>query len=141
TQELGEGLIPATEGMEESFGREVGAGLGSLLAILGVGLATGGTGAATFGGAMGAGEATARARKAGQDEDTQTIAALYGIFPGMSEAIPIERVLNKCVRKAGFAAFLRSFGKHVAIEGGQEAVQEALLNAIAQSIYDPDAGT
>src|SRR5690606_2182471 len=76
TQEFGEGILPATPGMEESFGREVGSGLGSLLTILGVGLLTGGTGAAGFGAMMGAGEAAARARKAGQDEDTQTIAAV-----------------------------------------------------------------
>lgn len=139
-QEASKKIIPASPGMEESFGREVGEGLGSLLAILGIGWMTGGAGAAGFGGAMGAGEAAARARKAGQDEDTQTIAAFYGIFPGMTDAIPIERLLNNPATKAGFAAFLRSVGKQVALEGGQELTQEVLQNTIEKFLYNPKTG-
>ncbi|RWO35679.1 MAG: hypothetical protein EOS08_03520, partial [Mesorhizobium sp.] len=139
-QEYGEGVMPAAPGMEESLGRDVGSGLGSLLTILGVGFLTGGTGAAGFGGAMGAGEASARARKAGQDEDTQTLAAFYGVFPGMTEAIPIERLLANPIIKSGVASILRSIGKQMALEGGQEAIQGVLQNAIAQNLYAVDQG-
>ena len=137
-QQYGAETLPAAPGMENSFGREVGSGIGSLLTILGVGLATGGTGAAVFGGAMGAGEASARARKAGQDEDTQTIAAFYGVFPGMTDAIPIERLIANPAVKRGLASILRSVGAQTLIEGGQEAIQEVLQNTIAQNLYAPD---
>ncbi|MBA8904879.1 hypothetical protein [Aminobacter ciceronei] len=137
-QDFGAGILPAAQGMEDSFGRDVGSGLGSLLTILGVGLVTGGSGAAVFGGAAGAGEAASRARRGGQDEDTQTIAALYGIFPGMTDAIPIERLIANPVVKSGLASILRSIGKQVALEGGQEAVQNILQNAIAKNLYAPD---
>lgn len=138
TQDYGATILPAAPGMEESFGREIGSGLGSMLALLGVGVVTGPAGAATVGGAMGAGEAAGNARKAGQDEDTQTIAALYGIAPGMTDAIPIERLLGNPVVKGAFASFLRSVGKQTALEGGQEAVQQLMQNAIASSLYAPD---
>lgn len=137
-QEYGEGILPAAPGMEDSLGRQVGSGLGSFLTVLGVGLATGGTGAAIFGGSQGAGEAAGRARKAGQDEDTQTIAALYGVFPGMTEAIPIERLLMNPATKAGIAGLLRAVGIQAATEGGQEAVQTVMQNWIAQNLYAPD---
>lgn len=137
TQEFGQSILPAAPGMEDSLGRQVGSGLGSLLTILAVGLASGGTGAAAFGGAMGAGEAASNARQAGADEDTQTIAAVYGILPGMTDAIPVERLLSSPV-KAGIAAFLRSVGLQAAIEGGQEAVQQIMQNAISQNLYAPD---
>lgn len=138
TQEYAAGILPADPGMEESFGRQVGGGLGSLLTILGVGLATGGVGATVFGAAGGAGEATSRARKAGEDEDTQTLAAVWGLIPGMTDAIPIERILSNPVVKSGLASVLRSIGKQAALEGGQEAVQEILQNSIARSLYAPD---
>lgn len=138
TQEYGAGLVPAAPGFEDSLGRQVGSGIGSLLTILGVGWLTGGTGAAAFGGAMGAGEAVSRARQAGADEDTQTIAALYGILPGMTDAIPVERLLNNPVTKAGLAAFLRGVGIQALTEGGQEATQQIMQNWIAQTLYAPD---
>jgi len=137
-QDYAAGMLPAEKGMEDSFGRSVGSGLGSLLSIIGVGLATGPVGATAFGAAGGAGEATSRARKAGQDEDTQTLAAVWGIIPGMSDAIPVERILANPVLKAGMAHFFRSIGKQALVEGGQEAVQEMLQNQIARSLYAPD---
>jgi len=138
TQDFGGTVFPAAPGMEDSFGRQIGEGLGSMLALLGVGMFAGPVGAGTAGGLAGAGEAAGNARKAGQDEDTQTIAALYGIAPGMTDAIPIERLLGNPVVKGAFAAFLRSVGKQTALEGGQEAVQQLMQNAIASSLYAPD---
>jgi hypothetical protein len=138
TQEFGQSILPAEPSMENSLGRQVGSGLGSMLTILGVGLASGGVGAAVFGGIQGAGEATANARQAGADEDTQTIAALYGVFPGLTDAIPVERLLSNPATKAGVAAFLRSVGVQALTEGGQEAVQQIMQNAIAKNLYAPD---
>ncbi len=138
TSEFGETILPAAPGMENSFGREVGAGLGSMLPLIAIGLATGGTGLVLAGGAGGAGEAAQRARGAGQDEDTQTIAALYGVLPGLTDAIPIDRLLSNPVTKRGVASILRSIGVQAAQEGGQEVVQQMMQNAIAQYLYAPD---
>lgn len=137
-QEVAPGILPAAPGMEDSFGREVGAGLGSMLTILGIGILTGGAGAFAAGGLAGAGEAASRARQAGQDEDMQTVAALWGIFPGLTEAIPIERLLANPAITRGLASILRSIGRQAAVEGGQEAVQGILQNLIAQNLYAPD---
>lgn len=138
TQDYGGGLFPAAPGMEESVGRKIGGALGSMVPFIAVGLLTGGAGAAVFGGAAGAGEASARARRAGQDESMQTKAALAGIIPGMTDAIPVERLLNNRVVREGFVAALRSIGKQAVIEGSQEAAQEAMQNLIAQQLYAPD---
>jgi len=138
TQEFGASLIPAAPGMEEGFGRQIGSGVGSLLTIIATAWAGGPFAAAGFGGAMGAGEAAGNARKAGQDEDTQTIAAFWGLIPGLTDAIPVERLLNNHVVKSGFAGFLRTVGKQFATEAGQEAIQQVMQNAIAHNLYAPD---
>ncbi|WP_320194955.1 hypothetical protein RMR10_011875 [Agrobacterium rosae] len=138
TQDYGAGLLPAAPGMEDSFARKVGSGLGSMLPIIAIGLLSGGTSAAVFGGAAGSGESTSRARKAGQDETTQTTAALAGILPGMTDAIPVERLLNNHAVREGLMGVLRSIGAQGALEGGQEAVQELMQNLIAQQLYAPD---
>jgi hypothetical protein len=138
TQDYGAGVLPAAPGMEESFSRKVGSGLGSMIPIIAIGLLTGSAGAFTFGAAQGAGESTSRARKAGQDEETQTTAAVAGIIPGMTDAVPVERLLNNRVVREGFMSALRSIGAQAALEGGQEAAQEMMQNLIAQQLYAPD---
>ncbi|MBX5020430.1 PBECR3 domain-containing polyvalent protein [Rhizobium lentis] len=138
TQKFGNELIPAAPGMEESFGRQIGSGLGSLLTIIATAYAGGPIAAAAVGGAMGAGEASSNARAAGQDEDTQTIAAFWGLIPGLTDAIPVERLLNNHAVKSGLAALFRSVAKQFATEGGQEAIQEVMQNAIALNLYAPD---
>ncbi|MBY3038940.1 PBECR3 domain-containing polyvalent protein [Rhizobium laguerreae] len=138
TQEFGASLIPAAPGMEESTGREIGSGLGSLLTIIATAYVGGPIAAGGVGGAMGAGEASANAREAGQDEDTQTIAAFWGLLPGLTDAFPVERLLNNHALKSGLAALLRSVAKQAATEGGQEAIQQIMQNAIASNLYAPD---
>jgi hypothetical protein len=141
TQDYGGGILPADPGMEESFGREVGAGLGSLVTLIGASFLPGGIfTSAGVAASMGAGEATANARKAGQDEDTQTVAAMYGILPGLTDIIPMERLLANPATKAGLASFLRSIGTQTLLEGGQEAAQQTMQNTIAQVLYAPDKG-
>lgn len=137
-QEDASSILPATPGMEDSIGRQVGSGLGSFLTILATAVATGGVGAGVVSGLMGAGEATSIARQAGQDEDTQTISGLYGILPGLTDVIPVERFLNNPVTRHGFASLLRRIGAQGLTEGGQEVVQQLMQNAIAQNLYAPD---
>ncbi len=139
-QQYGSEILPADKGMEDSVGRQLGSGLGSMATIILVSLLTGGMGAATFGGAAGAGEASSRAREAGQDEEMQSLAAAFGILPGMTDAIPVERLLANPALKAGLSRFFLSIGKQSTTEGFQEAFQQLLQNSIAQSLYAPDQG-
>jgi hypothetical protein len=132
-------ILPARPGFED--GRQIGEGLGSLGALLATSLLPGGIfTAGAMAGASGAGDAAANARKAGKDEDTQTIAALYGIAPGLLDIIPMDRLLNNPVTKKGFASILRSIGVQFAQEATQEATQEVMQNAIAKYLYAPDQG-
>jgi hypothetical protein len=138
TQTYSEGMLPAAKGYEDSWARTIGSGIGSMIPIIIAGLASGGGGAAALGAASGAGEASSNARTAGQDEDTQTIAAFMGLLPGATDAIPVERLLNNKVIKAGLASVLRRIGAQAAVEGGQEGVQQVMQNAISQYLYAPD---
>lgn len=131
-------ILPATPGMEDSLGRQVGSGIGSFLTILGTALATGPIGAGIAAGAMGAGQSASDARQSGASEDTQTIAALYGILPGLTDIIPVERLINNPVTRTGVASFLRSVGIQTLLEGGQEGVQQLMQNFIARNVYAPD---
>lgn len=131
-------ILPATPGMEDSLGRSVGSALGSFLTVLAAGMATGPVGAGVVAGLTGAGQLASDARKSGASEDTQTIAALYGILPGLTDVIPAERLINNPVTRTGVASLLRSIGFQTLLEGGQEGVQQVLQNVIAQNLYAPD---
>lgn len=140
TQEFGNKVIPAAPGFEDSFGRQVGEGLGSVLAIMISTAALGPVGGGVVAGGLGAGEAAANARQAGKDEDTQAIAALYGIAPGLTDLIPIERLLANHAVKAGVGHFLKSVGIQAGMEGSQEALQQVMQNLISKNLYDPNKG-
>lgn len=138
TTEFGDELLPAIPGMEDSMWREVGEGLGSIFPVIGAALLGGPLGAGAVGGSMGAGEAAERARQAGEDEDMQAVAAFYGFFPGLTDMIPVERLVNNPVTRKGFASLIRQVGIQAGIEGGQEAIQELLQNGIEQMLYNQD---
>jgi hypothetical protein len=138
TQKYGQNMLPAAAGWEDSWSRTIGSGLGSMLPVIVASVLTGGVGAAAFGGAAGAGDATSRAREAGQGEGTQLKAAMAGVLPGMTDAIPIERLLNNPVTRNGLMSVLRSIGVQAAQEGTQEAAQEMMQNFISQQLYNPD---
>ena len=103
-KEFAEGISPAAPGYEESVGRMLGEGLGSMALGLPVSF-IGPMPAAVLFGAMGVGEATARAvewdkkeRAAGRPGLTQDQIALAGILgtaPGVTDVLPVEVLVGR----------------------------------------------
>ncbi len=151
-QDFGDNLISADAGFEDSSSRAIGGGIGSLLAILAAAVASGGAagaaggsaavgstiGGATAGALMTSGEMVADARKHGASEDVQTISGLIGLGVGLTEIIPVERLLNNKVVREGLVGFLRSNLTQGAMEGSQELAQQIMQNVAAIELYDKD---
>lgn len=151
TTEFAKGLVPAAPGYEESIGRQLGVGLGSVAAGAGTGLLPGGQalGPAMFA-LAGSGEAADRAVRAGASEDQIIEAARKGIIPGMTDSLPVETLLGRIPVPGGklikvpvgmLGAALRAVGRigwQAFIEGVQEGGQGFLQNLIARDIYAPE---
>lgn len=150
-QETAEKTLPAAKGMENSVGRNLAEGVGSLLGGVAVS-AFGGpvTGAAYFA-AQGSGEAVDRAIRAGATEDQILKAAAGGLLPGITDSAPIEVLLGRIPGPTGAIARMippgeigtaikaaAKIGWQALIEGIQEGGQEFLQNVIAKDIYKPD---
>jgi hypothetical protein len=131
-----EGSIPST--FAEAAGSIIpGLGLG---AIPVAGLPTAGA----YFYAQGRGEAAQRARQSGATEDQIAQSADLGGLVGLSEIIPIQRILKRFRRGVGddFADEAEGRIKRALKAGRDEAIQEAAAtvaqNAIAKGIYDPE---
>src|SRR5688572_8665275 len=158
--QFGRDLMPAAPGYEESIGRQLGEGLGSMFAGLPVGMAGGSGAGAIFFGAAGAGEATERALefdrkenaagRPGLSQEQIAMAAVAGIAPGATDLLPVElllgrlkvppqlqRVFARAIARKGGEAFVR-VATQAAVEGGQEGFQQTLQNLIAKEIYNPE---
>ena len=151
-----EETFPAGEGYEESLGREVGAGLGSL----GVGLAASVVGGPVAGpivggalfSAMGAGEAADRAVQAGATDEEIVRAAAMGLGAGSTDVLPAEMLLRRlplpgvpiiaeAVKRFGGERVVRAIGRigmQATVEAAQEGGQQALQNLIAREVHSPE---
>jgi len=130
----------AGAGYEESVGRRLGEGVGSLLpmaplAFLGpAGIAAG----VGVGLAAGAGEARERAERGGATEEQRRAATGLGVIPGGFDAA-IDMALAAFPGGAGRAiGFIRRALISGGIEGATEAAQEVAQNAIAKGVYKPE---
>lgn len=150
--EFAEEHFPAKPGYEDTLGRAVGEGLGSL----GAGLVTAaipgiGTGVSTaFFTAMGSGEAADRAVAAGATDEQIIRAAGYGAGPGATDIIPAEILLGRfpganaianAVKRYGGKRTTQALGRisnQAIVESVQEGGQQALQNLIAQEVYKPE---
>ena len=88
--EFGRELIPAAPGYEQSIGRQLGEGLGSMAAGAATSLVLGPAGAASAFMFAGSGEAVERAIQAGATEEQIIEAARLGHYPGLTDTIPVE---------------------------------------------------
>ncbi len=132
----------AAPGYEESVGRKLGEGVGSTAPFFALGplgvagkLAAVGTGVAA-----GAGEARTRAEESGATEEQRRKATLGGAAIGSTEALPVFSFLSKLGKPAADALLdkVRRAAVTGGQEGAQEAVSQALQNAIAKGIYKPE---
>lgn len=150
----GADIFPAAPGFENSIGRQVGEGLGSVVGGVAVSAMTGPVGAGTVFAFSGAGEAAARAveeMKAGKATDDDVVrAAGLGLIPGLTDSLPIETLLGRIPIPGGrflkvpagmLGSAIRGVGRigwQAFIEGAQEGGQAFLQNLIAREVYKPD---
>lgn len=139
-KEAGAGLLPAEAGFESSIGRQLGEAGGSVVAGILAQILTGGVGTAALFTTAGAGEASERADVGGATEDERIKAAALGILPGATDIIPVEILMRRVPRRQRrkFATFLKRVFQAVVAEGGQEAAQEIMQNAIEREVFNPE---
>lgn len=147
-------VLPAAPGYENSFGRQVGEGGGSLMFGIPIAAIFGPVaGGVTFS-AMGVGEAAQRAvdydrkeRAAGRpglSQDQIATAGLLGVGPGATDVLPVEVLLGRLpVRIPEFmrkplAQAISRIGTQAVIEGVQEGGQGFLQDLIAREVYNPN---
>ena len=151
---VGRGILPASPGYEDSIGRQIGEGLGSLAAGVGVAAVPGigGPLASTMFALGGAGEAADRAVQEGASEEEIARAAILGLGAGATDILPVETLLNRlpvpgaralgqAVKRFGGQRVMRAVGRigtQAVIESAQEGGQQALQNLIAQEVYKPE---
>ena len=162
-QSFAKSIKPETE--KGSFAADIGGGIGSVLAGLGVGLvgtavagtvgvpgAVGGLGlAGLLGVGASAGEASERARAAGATLEERNLATRRGAPLGLIDVVPYGRFV-KALRIPGVSDLVDKLGKDTiegfrdraidalatgGIEGAQEVVQGFLQNVIEQG-YNPE---
>jgi hypothetical protein len=151
--EFSKGVLPAAPGYEDAVGRQLGEGLGSLVAGLPMGF-LGRVPAAVFFGAGGSGEAVDRALEfdrqqraaghAGLTQEQIVTSALWGVAPGTTDLLPVEVLLGRLKIPAPFtktfAKVIGRIGGQAFVEGTQEGGQAFMQNLIAQEMYNPEQG-
>ncbi|MCH8809011.1 MAG: hypothetical protein IH993_04150, partial [Proteobacteria bacterium] len=150
--EFGRELFPAAPGYEESLGRQLGEGVGSMVggAALAMIPGAGPAIAATAFSFAGSGEAVERAVQAGATEEQIIEAARLGHIPGLTDSLPVEVLTGRIPLPGGkfirlAAASLGSalkiasrIGWTALVEGVQEGGQAWLQNLIAREVYKPE---
>ena len=142
-QDFSQTILPPAPGYEDSIGRELGTGLGSTAAGIGLALIP-------YAGPLlamgtfelaGAGEALDRAIAAGANEEQILEAARKGQIPGLTDSLPVEVLLDRIhvpLPAVGrFMQVVARIGVQAAVEGFQEGGQQFLQNVIASEVYDP----
>ena len=130
----------AGAGYEQSTGRQIGEGLGSMLAVAPMALMgpAGVAGGVGVGLAAGAGEARERAEREGATGSQRGTATALGAIPGGFDTA-IDMALAAFPGGAGKAlGFIRRALLSGGVEGATEAAQEIAQNAIAKGVYKPD---
>ena len=162
-RDWGQRTFPATEGYEDSFGRQVGEGVGSL--VTGIAASAVHPGAATvLFTTLGMGESADRAAQSlaekhgqeavdrGEYDEQIARATLLGVGPGMTDQIPVEillkrlpvpgaRAVGQAIRSFGGQRVMRALGRigsQAVIEAVQEGGQQTLQNLIARHVHTPE---
>ena len=162
-RDWGQRTFPASEGYEDSFGRMVGEGVGSL--VTGIAASAVHPGAATvLFTTLGMGESADRAAQSlaeqhgqeavdrGEFDEQIARATLLGVGPGMTDQIPVEillkrlpvpgaRAVGQAIRSFGGERVMRAIGRigsQAVIEAVQEGGQQALQNLIARHVHTPE---
>ncbi len=147
---FGQELIPAAPGYEQSLGRTLGEGLGSMVGGAALSMVGGPLVAATAFTFAGSGEAVERAIQEGATEEQIIEAARLGVFPGMTDSLPVEvltgriplpggKLIKIAAENLGPALKIAGrIGWQAIVEGLQEGGQAWLQNLIAREVYKPE---
>lgn len=152
-QQFAKELMPAAPGYEESTGRQLGEGMGSM--VFGLPFAYfGAVPAGIVFGSAGIGEATQRAvefdrkekaaGRPGLTEDQISLAGILGVGPGATDLLPIEVLMGRLpiplppALRRPVAMAIGRIGGQALIEGAQEGGQAFLQNLIAREVYNPE---
>lgn len=125
---------------QKTIAGKVSAGLGSTVPFLVSGVVAGPLSSAIAGMSSSTAESVDRAVAAGATKEQIADVARQGMFPGATEAVPIELLLERAPLPAA-GKIVSAVGRvlqQAAAEGGQEAVQQAWQNIIAKFNYKPD---
>jgi hypothetical protein len=132
--------------------------LGSVAGFALAGMAGGGAAAATLGYSSGSGSAYAEAKEKGADDRTAGRAAEWNGLLGLTDAIPVSRVMSRAVRfvppgvrravssraasalQSGATRAARDVAAGALEEGAQEAAQQIGGNLVARTHYDEKRG-
>ncbi len=152
-QDFAKNLLPAAPGYEQSVGRQLGEGLGSMAGGMPYGL-FGTAPAALFFGAAGGGEATKRAiefdkkerqeGRPGLSQEQIALAGIAGVAPGATDLLPLETLLGRLPLpvppglRGPLAKAIGRIGGQAFVEGLQEGGQQFLQNLIAREVYNPN---
>jgi len=141
-RQFGAETFPIPPEHEENLSVKVGRGIGGASVLLAARLLTGVPGAVVTAASMGSGEAIERAIAAGAMDDEQKQAALLGAAIGLTDMVPIERLLRPVRHIPGMEgalyAITRKAVEQGAIEASQEAAQALMQNMVAALAYAPD---
>jgi hypothetical protein len=152
-QQFAKDLMPAAPGYEESTGRQLGEGMGSMAFGLPLAYFGGPVVAGTAFGSAGIGEATQRAveydrkekaaGRPGLTEDQIATAGILGVGPGATDMLPVEILVGRLplpippTLRRPVAMAIGRIGGQAFIEGAQEGGQAFLQNLIAREVYNP----
>ena len=150
--EWAEETFPAGKGYEQSLGREVGQGLGSLATGVAASALVGPIAGGVLFSAMGAGEAADRAVQAGATDEEIVRATAMGLGAGATDILPAEmllrrlplpgvRVISEAVKRFGGQRIARAIGRigmQATVEAVQEGGQQVLQNLISREVHSPE---
>lgn len=148
----GSDILPAAPGYEDSLGRHLGEGFGSVVGGIGLSGLTGPVGAGAAFAFAGSGEAVDRAIAAGASEDQIIAAAKGGLIPGLTDSVPLETLMGRIpvpgaklaarlIPEGAIGTAIKAAGRigwQALIEGVQEGGQAFLQNVIASEVYAPE---
>jgi hypothetical protein len=139
-----EEVLPTTQAQNESLLGQGSSALGSAIGYVGIAALLGPEAATAVGVAQSSGQQYQDAIAEGASQDVAKDAALYGMAPGLLEALPAEALLGKFGSKL-IARLIGKTGERIvlgmATEGAEEALQQVSSNLIAQALYAPDRST
>lgn len=127
---------------EELFAGKVPQGLGSMIAFVAATIGTGGPGGALAGGLVNKTDQFEDALDSGATIEEAYLASDFGAMIGLSEGIPITRILDRISRSTGGLTkqLLLDMLKGGTEEAVQETFQRVMGNVVASDIvgYDPE---